>query len=166
MNTQQARIDFFKGIDDGVVPHVVVAAFDAQGVCRHASHHEGFVVGIEVGIHIDAVGAEGSQRLEQFFRGCGKVLSAIELKAEDCLGAGIGVDDGADFVELGVMLFDVGARAVGQLFFAGEKHESDGVLGANSEHFKDASGFEHRGNTGAVVVGALRGVPGIEMRRQ
>ncbi len=163
MDGQHSRIDPLERINDGVVPRVVVLRIDPERINGQPGDDEGFLVGVEIGVQENAIRPERGQGLEQSFGDGLEILATVNGEARRWVRAGIDIEDGANSFELVFMLLDVSARTVRKLLFPGKKYEANGVLGLDSQQLENARGFQHRGDARAVVVRALRGIPGIEM---
>ena len=84
----------------------------------------------------------------------------------DCAGSGVAsddvvVEDGFEVPAFGLREFGEVTAAVEALLFAGDGEEDDGA--GELEFGEDASGFEGDSGAAGVVVGAGRGVVGVEV---
>ena len=108
--------------------------------------------------------AEGRQRRERLLHGRLEVRPPVELDAARLPGAGVHDEHGAQPVELLLVRRDVGARAERGLLLAREEREPDRAPRREAERLQDPRRLEHGGHARAVVVGALRRVPRVEVR--
>src|SRR5215470_6571575 len=114
---------------------------------------------------MDPIRSEWCQRRQQFARSHFEIRSSVNAKSNRLKRSTIDVENGARVVQFVLMLLHVRPRAIGELFFPRKENKSNGVLWPNPESLKNARGFQNNGDSGAIIIGALRGIPIVEMRR-
>src|SRR4029077_13201591 len=92
--------------------------------------------------------------------------AAVKLKATSAAGAVVEGNFGANFVELGLMRFDVLPGAEHALLLAGPECEANGAARNEAGGFDRAGRFDDERRVAAVVQRAGAEFPGIQMRAQ